>query len=972
MRLAARLALTFVLLSILPLALAGYLAYANGRRTIEQDTFNGLTTINILKTDSLERWIASDARQLSWLAGRPLVRELTADLATMQDPDSDAFQALRQRLLGDHLLPSLENGGLETLSILRASDGMILVSTDPDLEGMYRDNEDFFLEGRQAVYVGGVECSLSMGGSVMHISAPVYAPDGELAAVLAGHVDLSEMGRIVAQSSGLVASEESYLVNSYNFFVTPPPLGSGDILDKAIYTQGVVECLAGKDGVGVYSDYRGVQVLGAYHWMAERRQCILTEVDQAEALAQVYGMRNMILIVGGVIALAVGLAGVFFARTLTVPINQLVQGTEAIRQGDLEVRVNESAAGEIGQLGRAFNQTAAALSASRLETAHSQRMLLALSRAVQAVQEARSPAQVYKTLEAEIGKLGYRAVIFSLAEDHTHLTAPYLSTQEDLLGELEKLIGVSLQGYRFEIRDGRLNEILSNGGEAVYLPLTETTIEEILPVAAQGIAGRIVDLLGGGKVIYAPLQAGDENVALLGIYGADLTEGDTAAVSAFASQASVALDNARLYEQIRGHAEELEQQVEERTRKLESARSAALGMMEEAEDARRQAERANEALQQEIAERKKADATLRESEERFRSTFEQAAVGIAHTGLDGRFVRINQRFCDIVGYTQDEMLARTFQKITHPEDLDSDLVYAQQVLAGEIRTYTKEKRYIHKNGGPVWVNLTVSLVRGPSGKPQYFIAVVEDITWRKEAEQELARRAADLARSNADLEQFAYVASHDLQEPLRIVTSYLQLLEQRYDDQLDDDAREFIGFAVDGAARMKTLINDLLSYSRVGTRGKEFEPTDCEAVLRQALANLAKTIEEQSAVVTHDGLPTVMGDYSQLGQLFQNLIANAIKFRGETAPRVHIAAERNDREWFFCVKDNGIGFEQQFAERIFVIFQRLHGRSEYPGTGIGLAICKRIVERHGGRIWAESEAGKGARFFFTIPVIPDR
>jgi light-regulated signal transduction histidine kinase (bacteriophytochrome) len=272
----------------------------------------------------------------------------------------------------------------------------------------------------------------------------------------------------------------------------------------------------------------------------------------------------------------------------------------------------------------------------------------------------------------------------------------------------------------------------------------------------------------------------------------------------------------------------------------------------------------------------------------------------------------------------------------------------------------------------VWVNLTVSLVRDPSGKPAYFIAVVEDITWRKEAEQELARRAADLARPNADLEQFAYVASYDLQEPLRMVANYLQLLEQRYGDRLDDDAHEFIGFEVDGAVRMKTLINDLLSHSRVGTRGKEFEPTDCEAVMGQALSNLVKTIEEQGVVVIHDSLPTVMGDSSQLGQLFQNLIANAIKFRGEIAPRIHIAAERNEKEWIFCVKDNGIGFEQQFAERIFVIFQRLHGRAEYPGTGIGLAICKRIVERHGGRIWAESEEGKGARFFFTIPMIPDQ
>jgi signal transduction histidine kinase len=251
-----------------------------------------------------------------------------------------------------------------------------------------------------------------------------------------------------------------------------------------------------------------------------------------------------------------------------------------------------------------------------------------------------------------------------------------------------------------------------------------------------------------------------------------------------------------------------------------------------------------------------------------------------------------------------------------------------------------------------------------------FTAAQQEINERVRAEKALAQLAQELARSNADLEHFAYAASHDLQEPLRMVSSYVQLLARRYQGALDADAHEFIAFAVDGAKRMQRLINDLLAYSRVGTRGKEFEPTDCAAVLQQALANLRVAITENAAVVTHGSLPTLRADDSQLVQLFQNLIGNAMKFRNENAPEIYISAEHIDDEshWLFSVRDNGIGIDPQYAERIFVIFQRLHTREEHPGTGIGLAICKKIVERHGGRIWVESEAGKGSAFYFTLPV----
>ena len=244
----------------------------------------------------------------------------------------------------------------------------------------------------------------------------------------------------------------------------------------------------------------------------------------------------------------------------------------------------------------------------------------------------------------------------------------------------------------------------------------------------------------------------------------------------------------------------------------------------------------------------------------------------------------------------------------------------------------------------------------------------QEIAERKQAEIKLKLYSTELERSNQELQQFAYVASHDLQEPLRMVASYTQLLAKRYKGKLDTDADEFIAYAVDGATRMQVLINDLLTYSRVGTSGKDFKPTNSEAILKRTLDNLQKAVEESGAKVTYDTLPTVMADDMQLGQLFQNLVSNAIRFRSEEPPHIHVSAEQNEDKWVFSVHDNGIGIDPEFTERIFIIFQRLHKRREYPGTGIGLAVCKKIVERHGGRIWVESKPGKGSTFYFTIPL----
>lgn len=327
-----------------------------------------------------------------------------------------------------------------------------------------------------------------------------------------------------------------------------------------------------------------------------------------------------------------------------------------------------------------------------------------------------------------------------------------------------------------------------------------------------------------------------------------------------------------------------------------------------------------------------------------------------------------------------------FLNHVHPEDREFVENTAKEALYGG-KSYSIDHRIVLLNGMERIVHEQGEVTFGESGEPSRMFGTVQDITESKRVEEELMRYrehlqdlvqkrteelkqlSDELARSNADLKQFAYAASHDLQEPLRVVAGFVKLLARRYAGRLDTNADEFIGHTVEGVKRMQMLIRDLLEYSQVGTKGKELKSTDSSSAVDRAISNLRASVDETGAVVTHDALPTVMADASQLTRLFQNLIGNAVKFHGEEAPRIHVSAERKENEWVFSVSDKGIGIAPRYAERIFVIFQRLHTMTEYEGTGMGLAMCKKIVERHGGRIWVESEQGKGSTFYFTIPII---
>jgi len=624
----AKLLVFLLLFAVLPLGAVGYIAYRSGQQSITDDVAFHIESVAILKEQEIRSWVRHLEHTLTWLATEPQVAGDAAALAAATPESAEGREA------HDSLVAELRRiatlGDVSPLFLLDEATGQIVACSDTAWEGQFQESRPYFAEGREGLYVSEIYHSLDLDQPTMVISTPVWDSAGQLLGVLAGHANLEHLSDIVLERSGLGETGETYLVGKDNLMLTESRFEPGVAFKKWVFTEGVASALQGRPGASLYTNYRGSPVIGFCHWVEDLELVVVVEMNQAEAFAPADGLRNNIVLAGGLaIALAAGI-GVLAARRITEPLSRLARYAGRVGRGEYQAELEVSGSDEVA------------------------------------------------TVASEV---------------------------KSMVGELEK--------HRY-------------------------------------------------------------------------------------------------------HIEEL---VERRS-----------------------------------AETKKANEQLR----------------------------------------------------------------------GEIEEHRR-------------------------------------------TEEELKETMADLERSNQELEQFAYVASHDLQEPLRMVASFTQLLGKRYRGKLDSDADEFIGYAVDGANRMQALLNDLLMFSRVGTRSKAFTRTYCEAAFDQATGNMKVAVEQSGAEVTHDPLPTVMANEGQMVQLLQNLIDNAIKFRSQETPRIHVSAQKKGDQWVFSVRDNGIGIDPRYAERIFTIFQRLHTKEKYPGTGMGLTICKRIVERHNGRIWTESQPGEGSTFYFTIP-----
>jgi PAS domain S-box-containing protein len=380
-----------------------------------------------------------------------------------------------------------------------------------------------------------------------------------------------------------------------------------------------------------------------------------------------------------------------------------------------------------------------------------------------------------------------------------------------------------------------------------------------------------------------------------------------------------------------------------------------------------------QSLIMDITERKLSEEALHKSEAKYRLLAQKMNDVIGMMDLNLKLTYVSPSIEKMAGFTPEECMQMDPSEMMTPESL----ARAAEVLSDELerekiegadpqRTIKLELEYYRKNGSALWLETVASIIRDDTGRAIGIHSVSRDITERRQAEEERSKLLAELERSNKDLEHFADVVAHDLQEPLRVISSFIQLLSRRYGDKLDQKAREYIEFAVKGSNRMQRMVKDLLSYSRIVTQKRAAVLADTDSVIDEVMANLQLAISDSGAIVTRDALPLVRADQSQLIQLFQNLVSNAIKFRGEEPLCIHISANKIDDEWVFSVRDNGIGIEPEYFERIFVLFERVHAWEIYQGNGIGLALCKRIVGQLGGRIWLESQPGRGTTFYFSL------
>lgn len=942
MTIKTRLIVILLAFSLIPAAFIGLILFENARERIEVNALMSLRTIaEVKEAQILEFLSAKRGRTIDFSTDgfiRLSVREMES-LATNEQKTRDG------RRLGEYLRTNKQvvDPDIIEIHVLDLS-GMVIASTDYSFIGADESGEDYFKQGLKGSHIQGV--TEHTHGGKRHRFIPVAAPlvlDGRTIGVIMNGYSLDLADDIISGQRSLRLGAPStislnelegidiYLVNRAGLLLTGAKKMSGaSILESRVDTLPVLSCINEfRELNGEWTDMTGMSVWGASQCLKLSEGVVWTlvvEQDEAAALAPLRADRYIVIFITLCVAAIAGITSYAVALSITKPIDELRKGARIISTGDLGYRIGLREQDELGELSQDFDRMAEDLKSVTASRDDLDKEVHERIRAIEALR---------------VSETKYRNLVES------SLTGIYRS---NLSGELLFVNDAFARMFEFDSP----SDMMSEGAISRYVDPAD--MERMM--SALDTTGRVEAM----EVNMLTRRKRPKTMLLSAVVFRDVITGTV-------------LDITELK-----RAEEVEREAE---------RSMALaGISEALANVVTDYQGLADTVTRYIGQLMKAPCLIRIlSDDGLRLD----PVSVYHTDQESNvlmreFISANPQPVDrgVGGKLIGE--GRQFS-IDGPDKIWKTLRPESRPVLERLGMWSALVTPLRSEGKIIGLIACFKPSPGDQFKPEERILIQDladrsalaisvarlfrelqrELELRKKAEEEIKSYASELERSNADLEQFAYVASHDLREPLRSIEGFLKLLERKYQGQLDENAAKFIGYALGGAGRMQKIIDDLLEYSRVSTMAKPFETTDSSAVAEQVVENLAAAIAESQAVVERGRLPVVSADPTQLSQVFQNLIANAVKFRAPgKRPVVRVGSVEKEKEWVFSVADNGIGIEPKYQARVFEMFQRLHG-AEYPGTGLGLAVCKKIVERHGGRIWVESEPGEGSTFYFTIP-----
>jgi len=906
--------------------------------------------------------------------------------------------------------------------------GRVVASTEPERRGLDRSTDAHFVNAKEGPFIEDAYHSSTTGLDSLAVSAPIVDRDGgDMLGVLVVRFSMIELNGVTTDHTGLGETGETYLINRDGFMITPSRFDSDSFLKRKVDSDNARECLADLEAmrtgalpgehvhaVEVFTDYRGVRVLGAHSFVPEMGWGLLAEIDVSEAFAPIARMRFMIL-TAGVLWAAVALAvSYLFAQRITRPIHELHMGSERIGGGELGYRLDIKTGDEIEQLAGEFNRMAEKLSQS----------YTSLERKV--AERTTELTMANESLRAEIAERKRAEDEIRRARDEWQRT---FDAMADMVAILDK-----------EHQVVRANETLRKAfpgreviGEHCYelfhgadQPLPDCPTCQVFRTVEPAHCERCEPALGGRWFLYSayPIANEDGEVQQVVHVAVDISERKRTEESLHASKTKYKFLVDNLPQRIfrkdrhsvyvscnRSYAGDLRIEPDAIVGKTDydfypkeladkyradDRRVMESGEVEEIEESyvKDGQEMTVHTVKTpltddngdamgilgifwDVTDRKRAQEALRESEQKYRRLFEElndaAFLADVETGI---ILDANAQAEALLARTLEEIIGMHQTELHPPGKADEyRRKFAGHINKGHVADY--DAQVVRKDGTVVPVTISASTMT--MGGKSVILGLFRDITHRRQAEEQLNQYSqqleslnADLERSNRDLQEFTYTVSHDLKEPLRKIHAFGRFLEEDCGENIPEEGRQHLHRMQEAAVRMKDLIEHLLSLARVETQGKELVPVDLRPIIDEAVDVLSEKVRECGAeVVIEDGMPLVIADAVQLGQVFQNLVSNALKFRStERAPKVLISGRADGPEATFSVADNGIGIEERFYEKIFGVFQRLHPQEQYEGAGVGLALCEKIVRRHGGRIWVDSQFGKDSTFHFTLSIAP--